>query len=780
MLKKLRAFAALSLAFGSLLLAQPASATTPTLEEAQAQLTAATQTLADATASKDAVDLQVATALTTLQAAQQAVQEAQAAYDASATTTTTSTPTGVQVDVYTNISRTPAEANKCASFVSPDINFQWGSSGPSPYCPIDNFTVTFTGTFTVPDTGDYRFLGDADDGFTMQVDGVTIIDDWYDKGGGGTWSNPITWTAGSTHTFSAIFYENGGGAKIVLNGVYNSGPFIVPASWFGNTTTTNTTYDSALLQVLQEKQAELATAQSAYDALLLEQVQANAAVVAAEAEVQRLTQLVYDLTPRLAAPTNLTALLSQDAVDLSWTAPTPNLSGVTQERFAIMWSTTNFTSNGWAWSHDQTSISIPLSVLAGTAPLGSTFQFAIRADNDTLGLYSPNSNVVSITTQEPQWWQITFNENEQVSISAPEGYVFSTPRGWYGSPDGTCGLDVTSALTPIIAGNATATFNADNALFTDPCPGVGKILRLSTPIVAAAVVVPEPQPTPQPTPQPEPQPTPTPEPSPQPAPTPSPQPEPTPVPQPQPEPQPTPTPEPTLVPVPSPTVEPTPEPAPTPTPELTVEPTPEPTETPVPSPEPTETETPQPEPTEEPTPPSQPTPEPTPSVEPEPEPEPTKEPIKEPEPVEEEEITSAEELPEIISAELLTKIDLTEIVATDLTSAQAEALKEAALETFETAEQGSPEYEQALDALLVAAQADDIVLSEELAAIPGAEAVVAVLNLLSNVGADMNPEVREEAQKATVAAVIVGQIAGAAVAAAAPAGGASASSRRIK
>jgi tetratricopeptide (TPR) repeat protein len=127
--------------------------------------------------------------------------------------------------------------------------------------------------------------------------------------------------------------------------------------------------------------------------------------------------------------------------------------------------------------------------------------------------------------------------------------------------------------------------------------------------------------------------------------------------------------------------------------------------------------------------------------------------------------------PEIVKLpplEDLTKVNFEEIKATDLTSAQAEQLKEAALQTFETATQGSPEYNAALEALFVAAQQDDIVVDPALAAIPGlgqaAEAAAAVINLLSNVGADISPEAREDAQQATVAAVIVGQVAQAAMA----------------
>jgi hypothetical protein len=202
-------------------------------------------------------------------------------------------------------------------------------------------------------------------------------------------------------------------------------------------------------------------------------------------------------------------------------------------------------------------------------------------------------------------------------------------------------------------------------------------------------------------------------------------------------------------------VEPTPTPTPTvdPTPQPTVEPTPEPTvipEPPVVTPDP---------PVVEPVAPEPPVVEPTPEV-----------------------ITSVEDLPKEITAEVLLTIDLKEIVATDLTPAQAEAIKEAAIETFKTAEAGSPEYEKALDALMVAAKQDDIVVDPALAEIPGvgqaAVAIADAINFIGNVGADMNPVVREEAQKATVAAVIVGQVAGAAVAATASSSGASAGRRQ--
>lgn len=141
------------------------------------------------------------------------------------------------------------------------------------------------------------------------------------------------------------------------------------------------------------------------------------------------------------------------------------------------------------------------------------------------------------------------------------------------------------------------------------------------------------------------------------------------------------------------------------------------------------------------------------------------------------------EIPAVI--ENLMDVDLNAVDPTELTPAQAEQLVEAALVAFETATEGSPEYEQALEALYLAAEQDDIELSEELAAIPGLAGAVEVLNFLGNAGADMSPKVREESEKVVVATVIAagaaiqaatGAATSAAVSASAPSGG---GSRRI-
>jgi hypothetical protein len=156
----------------------------------------------------------------------------------------------------------------------------------------------------------------------------------------------------------------------------------------------------------------------------------------------------------------------------------------------------------------------------------------------------------------------------------------------------------------------------------------------------------------------------------------------------------------------------------------------------------------------------------------------TEPPLPEPEPEPEPEEQGSAEIPPVI--ENLMEVNLEAVDPTELTEAQAEQLVEAALVAFETAVEGSPEYEQALDALYLAAEQDDIELPEEFAAIPGLAGAVEVLNFLGNAGADMSPKVREESEKVVVATVVaagaaIQSAAAAAATASAPSGG----SRRV-
>jgi hypothetical protein len=128
-------------------------------------------------------------------------------------------------------------------------------------------------------------------------------------------------------------------------------------------------------------------------------------------------------------------------------------------------------------------------------------------------------------------------------------------------------------------------------------------------------------------------------------------------------------------------------------------------------------------------------------------------------------------------------VDLKSIDPQELTTAEVAQLISAAVEVLATASEGSPQYEKALDALAVAAQADDPQVPEELASIPGvgvaAVAVLNAFNALGNFGADMSPAHRETAKQEVVAAIVLTQVTTAAVGAATSAAS-STSSRKIK
>jgi hypothetical protein len=93
-----------------------------------------------------------------------------------------------------------------------------------------------------------------------------------------------------------------------------------------------------------------------------------------------------------------------------------------------------------------------------------------------------------------------------------------------------------------------------------------------------------------------------------------------------------------------------------------------------------------------------------------------------------------------------------------LTSAQVVELQTAAQQTLATTIEDSPAYNQALDQLYVAAQADDIVVDQAIADVPVLGATVVgitnAINAIGNLGSDMSPAHRAKAKKEIVAAVV--------------------------
>jgi len=109
---------------------------------------------------------------------------------------------------------TPAVARKDAK-----IAFDWKTGSPAAGVNADKFSVRWTGTFTVPQSGTYLLVTKSDDGMRVFVDGKRALNDWNEHGVT-TVTESIRLQAGRTYAIRVEFYDNAG------DGVANFG--IVP------------------------------------------------------------------------------------------------------------------------------------------------------------------------------------------------------------------------------------------------------------------------------------------------------------------------------------------------------------------------------------------------------------------------------------------------------------------------------------------------------------------------------------------------------------------------
>ena len=261
-----------------------------------------------------------------------------------------------------------------------NINFQWGR-GSVLGGPSEDVIVRFTGSIRSDSTQDISFLATADDGTKLYIDGVLVANDWVDKGGGGTTTNPISFTAGVPKTIELMYYENGGGANVFLNWDQSGSMEIIPASAF--------------------------------------------------------TSVAAPVVKTIGPPRNLTIISGETSTILNWEAP--NTGNTQPERYAISFNCSG--CNGWGIATGNvggpnslnTTITINHSLLNGLMPAGTVWSFHIRSDNDTFSLYSANSNVVTGSTYvapapEPSPTPTpTPSETATVTTPAPETTTVTTP-----------------------------------------------------------------------------------------------------------------------------------------------------------------------------------------------------------------------------------------------------------------------------------------------------------------------------------------------------------------
>lgn len=146
---------------------------------------------------------------------------------------------------YNNRPPLPTENRLVSTQTVPNIDFQWGGGMVLNSGLYEDVIVNFSGTIYAPQTGTYSFYSPADDGTKLIIDGSLVIDDWFDKGGGGS-VRQINLTEGS-HAITLWYYENGGGANVWLYwAIPGTGLMIVPASAFGEQTVVETVYDEVI------------------------------------------------------------------------------------------------------------------------------------------------------------------------------------------------------------------------------------------------------------------------------------------------------------------------------------------------------------------------------------------------------------------------------------------------------------------------------------------------------------------------------------------------------
>jgi hypothetical protein len=96
----------------------------------------------------------------------------------------------------------------------------------------EDFIVRYQGVISTPEDSNVLFMAQADDGVRLYLNDTLIIDDWVDKGGGGSVSAPQQFTANTPYEITLWYYENGGGAWLETWWEVNSQWEIIPASAF--------------------------------------------------------------------------------------------------------------------------------------------------------------------------------------------------------------------------------------------------------------------------------------------------------------------------------------------------------------------------------------------------------------------------------------------------------------------------------------------------------------------------------------------------------------------
>ena len=287
---------------------------------------------------------------------------------------------GLAVTVYNNFGYDnapplPSESGRPVVGTTTLSNINYNFDGDPLFGMYEDFIVSFEGHITSPVSGAVQFLPAADDGTKLLIDGVLVDNNWFDKGGSGNPTEPIIFVEGQSQPLTLWFYENGGGASVVLYWDIGNGWEVVPASAFTQSIvvppTTTTT-----------------------------------------------------LPKSLGAPQNLSVQDTGSSVILTWDASTEDV-GTSPERYAISWSNS---SGGWGIATGNagdpnalnTTITLDYQLFESTGGLDTEYQLSVRADNDTFSVYSQSTAVsLFIASPPPPTTTTTTTTSTTTTTTAP-------------------------------------------------------------------------------------------------------------------------------------------------------------------------------------------------------------------------------------------------------------------------------------------------------------------------------------------------------------------------
>jgi CSLREA domain-containing protein len=96
------------------------------------------------------------------------------------------------------------------------VNFDFGNGSPGSGVNSDSFSARWTGTVTIPTTGNYRFQTNSDDGVRLWVNGTQVINNWTVHAPTNDTSGTLSFTAGQVVSLRLEWFEQFIGAVIRL------------------------------------------------------------------------------------------------------------------------------------------------------------------------------------------------------------------------------------------------------------------------------------------------------------------------------------------------------------------------------------------------------------------------------------------------------------------------------------------------------------------------------------------------------------------------------------